>query len=38
MFFVWALSPFVTRRKSFHFVVVLKRALVVVVSVGGSSC
>lgn len=31
MFFVWALSPFVTRRKSFHFVVVLKRALVVVV-------
>ena len=32
MFFVWALSPFVTRRKSFHFVVLIKRALVVVVS------
>lgn len=31
MFFVWALSPFVTRRKTFHFVVLLKRVLVVLV-------
>lgn len=32
MFFAWALSPFVLRRKRFHFVVVLKRALVILVS------
>ena len=28
MFFVWALSPLVTRRKTFYFVVLLKRVLV----------
>jgi len=31
-FFIWLVSPFVTRRKSFHAVVVLKRVLVILVS------
>lgn len=33
LFFAWALSPFVLRRKHFHFVVLLKRVLVILVSV-----
>lgn len=31
-FFIWLLSPFFTRRKSFHAAVVLKRVLVILVS------
>ncbi|KAL4447517.1 hypothetical protein ABPG75_004736 [Micractinium tetrahymenae] len=31
-FFIWLFSPFLTRRKSFHSVVVLKRVLVILVS------